>query len=346
MTKQWAWPNDQVALQIARPLGAFLLTLLVLLVVRHFVIQWLYRRSPGEGTFRHIALETLRLPSVLWCVAAAVKFGLQMSIIPDKYNARATTAIFAFLIISISMVLSSAAVRALTSHGRRRGVALALSGMATTLIRVFVFTLGLTAVLRLYQVNIAPLLAALGVGGLAVALALQDTLANFFAGVHILIEEPIALGSTIKLSTGEEGIVTDIGWRTTRLRNGNSNMVVIPNTKITSGILINYSLPDPRVGTDVAVIVGYDADIDQVRRIALEETRACAGVLETPEPGVFFNPGMLSTHLQFTASFHVADFNQRLPVQSDVRLRIYRRLRQESVPLPHPCYEPKILAAE
>jgi small-conductance mechanosensitive channel len=123
-------------------------------------------------------------------------------------------------------------------------------------------------------------------------------------------------------------------------------MVVIPNTKITSGILINYSLPDARVGTDIAVMVGYDADTDQVRGIALEETRACEGVLETPEPSVFFNPGVLSTHLQFTVSFHVADFNQRLPVQSEVRLRIYRRLKQESVPLPRPCYEPKIVAAD
>ncbi len=346
MAKQGAWPSHEVLLQVARPLAAFLLTLLVLLLVRHFLIRWMYRRSRGEGSAGYIALETLRLPSVLWCVAAAVKFGLEMSIIPAKYNARASTAILAFLIVSISMVVASASVRALTAHGRRRGIALALSGMASTLIRVFVFTLGLTALLRLYQVNIAPLLAALGVGGLAVALALQDTLANFFAGIHILIEEPIALGATIRLSTGEEGVVTDIGWRTTRLRNGNSNVVVIPNTKITSGILVNYNLPDPRVTTDVAVMVGYDADLNQVRRIALDQTRACDGVLETPQPAVFFNPGPLTTHLQFTVVFSVADFSQRDPVKSEVRLRIYRRLREEAVPLPVPFYEAKLLATE
>src|ERR1700730_9241296 len=346
MAKQGAWPSHEVVLQVARPLAAFLLTLLVLLLVRHFLINWLYRRSRGEGTAGYIALETLRLPSILWCVAAAVKFGLEMSIIPVEYNARASTAILAFLIVSISMVVASASVRALTAHGRRRGIALALSGMASTLIRVFVFTLGLTALLRLYQVNIAPLLAALGVGGLAVALALQDTLANFFAGVHILIEEPIALGAAIRLSTGEEGVVTDIGWRTTRVRNGNSNIVVIPNTKITSGILVNYNLPDPRVTTDLAVMVGYDADLDQVRRIALDQTRACDGVLETPQPAVFFNPGSLATHLQFTVVFSVPDFSQRDPVKSEVRVRIYRRFRQEGVPLPVLFYEAKVLATE
>jgi small-conductance mechanosensitive channel len=346
MAKQRAWPSDDVFLQIAKPLAAFLLTFLALLLVRHFLIKWLYRRTRGAGTAGYIALETLRLPSVLWCIAAAVKFGLEMSIVPAKYNARASTAILAFLIVSISMVVASASVRALTAYGRRRSIALALSGMASTLIRVLVFTLGLTVLLRLYQVNIAPLLAALGVGGLAVALALQDTLANFFAGIHILIEEPIALGASIRLSTGEEGVVTDIGWRTTRLRNGNSNVVVIPNTKITSGILINYNLPDPRVATEVAVMVGYDADLDQVSRIALDEARASQGVLETPEPAVLFNPGLLATHLQFTVSFSVADFSQRGSVQSEVRLRIYRRLRKEAVPLPVPLYEAKMLATE
>jgi len=346
MSKQAGWPSHEVLLQVARPLAAFLLTLLVLLLVRHFSFKWMYRRSRGEGTAGHIALDTLRLPSVLWCIAAAVKFGMEMSIIPGKYNARASTAILAFLIVSISMVVASASVRALTAQGRRRGFALALSGMASTLIRVFVFTLGLTALLRLYQVNIAPLLAALGVGGLAVALALQDTLANFFAGIHILIEEPIALGAAIRLSTGEEGVVTDIGWRTTRLRNGDGNVVVIPNTKITSGTLVNYNLPDPRVAADVAVMIGYDADLDQVRRIAIDQTRACEGVLDTPEPVVFFNPGLLATHLQFTVVFSVANFNQRGSVQSDVRLRIFRRLREEGVPLPLHLYEAKMLATE
>jgi small-conductance mechanosensitive channel len=96
----------------------------------------------------------------------------------------------------------------------------------------------------------------------------------------------------------------------------------------------------------VAVMVGYDADLDQVRRIALDETRACEGVLETPQPAVFFNPGLLATHLQFTVVFTVADLNQKGNVQSEVRLRIHRRMRTEAVPLPAHLYEAKMLAAE
>jgi small-conductance mechanosensitive channel len=97
---------------------------------------------------------------------------------------------------------------------------------------------------------------------------------------------------------------------------------------------------------DVAVMVGYEADVDQVRRIALDEARACNGVLAAPAPQVFFAPGVTPTHLQFTLVFSVAEFGQRGPVQSEVRLRIYRRMRAEGVPLPEPSPNMKILATD
>src|SRR5690349_1772714 len=142
MSKLWSWPSDEVALQIARPLAAFILTLVLLLFARHVLIQWLYRRWRGKDGLGFITLETLRFPSVLWCIAAAVQIGLEMSIIPDKYVGRASNAIVAFLIVSLSMALASASVRALTIHGRRRGIALAVSGLAKTLIRVLILTCG------------------------------------------------------------------------------------------------------------------------------------------------------------------------------------------------------------
>ncbi|MEO7653943.1 MAG: mechanosensitive ion channel family protein [Bryobacteraceae bacterium] len=334
MTQQWTWATEARIMQVVEPVGAFLIALLGLLLLRHVALRWLYGLAPADS-LRRVVLDTLRVPAVLWCIAAAVQIALRMSIVPARYIDRAATSIVAFLIVSLSMVLASASVRTLTLHGRRRGIALALSGLSRTLIRVVIFLMGAIALLRLYNVNITPLLTALGVGGLAVALALQDTLANFFAGIHILIEEPVAVGNIIRLTENEEGVVTDIGWRTTRLRTGRNNIVVIPNTKITSGILTNYSLGELRVGVEVPVMVAHEADPDEVSRMVLEEVLAADGVLAVPEPTVFFTPGMLLTHLQLVAAFSVSDVARQGPVGADVRLRIHRRLRKEGVPLPH-----------
>jgi small-conductance mechanosensitive channel len=83
-------------------------------------------------------------------------------------------------------------------------------------------------------------------------------------------------------------------------------------------------------------MVGFDANLDQVSQIAIEETRASTGVLATPEPKIYFNPGVLPSHLQFSLVFAVSEFTRRAPVMSEVRMRIYRRLRAEGVPLPSP----------
>jgi small-conductance mechanosensitive channel len=334
MTQQWTWPWETRVMQVAQPLAAFLIALLAILLLRHFTLGTLYRRLP-QDSLRRVMVDTVRFPSLLWGIAAAVQIALEMSIVPDRYVGRAATAIIAFVIVSFSMVLASALVRTLALHGRRKGIALALSGLSRTLIRVAIFSLGAIALLRLYNVNVTPLLTALGVGGLAVALALQDTLANFFAGIHILIEEPIAVGNAIRLSDNEEGVVTDIGWRTTRLRTGKNNIVVIPNTKITSGILTNFSVPEMRIGVEIPVMIAHEADAELVSQMALQEIQSADGVLGIPEPKVFFNPGVLVTHTQLTAVFSVADFTRQGPVASDVRLRIYRRLRVEGVPLPY-----------
>ena len=115
---------------------------------------------------------------------------------------------------------------------------LAMAGLTRTLTRFAVLATGLLVLLAYLNISITPMLTALGIGGLAVALALQDTLANFFAGLHILVERPIFVGDYIRLESGQEGVVTDIGWRTTRIRTLSANMVVVPNTKITSGTLL------------------------------------------------------------------------------------------------------------
>jgi len=120
-------------------------------------------------------------------------------------------------------------------------------------------------------VEITTLIAAMGIGGLAIALALQDTLSEFFAGAHIILDRPINIGDYIELDSGDKGTVVDIGWRSTRVRNYQNNMVVIPNSKLASSKIINYFSPKEEVGFTVDGGVGYGEDLERVEKVALEE---------------------------------------------------------------------------
>ena len=320
--------------QAARPALVFLVALAALLAVRRLLLAWLYRHTGGAYAPAHVALDAIRVPSVLWCLAGSLHLALQMSVVPGTYVGRAASVIIIFLVLSASLAAGSISVRLLELWGRRTGIPFATSGLARTLSRVVVYATGFLILLWIFGKSITPLLTALGVGGLALALAVQDTLANFFAGMHILLEEPISVGHAIRLSETEEGVVTDIGWRTTRLRTGRNNIIVIPNTKITSGILTNFHLPDPRVVAELTLVIAHDADPDRAMQIALEEVAAVSAALAVPAPKAVFSPGVLPAYTQFALLFSVADFSQQGPALSEARLRILRRYRKESIPLP------------
>lgn len=319
--------------RIAQPAVIFLIALAATLLVRRLLIGWI-RRSAQPHSFASVFLATIRFPSLLWCLAAAIDISLHFVDLTPRQLRWASDAIVIFVIISLSLAAASIAVRMIAVYGERQGMPLAVAGLTRTLTRVLVLAVGLMTLLAYLKISITPMLTALGVGGLAVALALQDTLANFFAGLHILVERPIFVGDYIRLESGQEGVVTDIGWRTTRVRTLGGNMVVVPNTKITSGTLLNYSLPDPGAVVDAPIVVGHEADPDQVAAIAREEAREVEGVAKDFVPVVLCDPGVLPTHLQLKLLVRVEDQTQRGRIMSEIRLRLLRRFRRQGIPLP------------
>ena len=133
--------------------------------------------------------------------------------------------------------------------------------------------LGLLVILNGLGLSITPMLTALGVGGLAIALALQDTLANLFAGFYLTVAKQIRIGNYIRLSSGEEGYLVDIDWRASRLRQLSNNTVLIPNAKLSQSIVTNYHLPEQELAVVIEASVDYGSDLDKVERITVEVGR-------------------------------------------------------------------------
>jgi small-conductance mechanosensitive channel len=194
--------------------------------------------------------------------------------------------------------------------------------------------------LNFVGISITPIITALGVGGLAMALALQDTLSNLFAGIHILAEHTIRVGDFIRLETGQEGYVEDISWRTTRIRLPSNNMVIVPNSKLSQSVVTNYFLPERRTTIQIPVSVSYDADPDLVERVLLEEAARSAadvpGMLNDPGPSVLFTPGFGASSLDFTLVCSVTDVNAQQLVQHALRKSIFKRFKREGIAIPYP----------
>jgi small-conductance mechanosensitive channel len=144
------------------------------------------------------------------------------------------------------------------------------SSILVNVARIIALSIGFIILLNALGISITPILTALGVGGLAVALALQDTLSNLFAGLQILASRKFSISDIIKLDTGEEGIVEDITWRNTSLRTFRNTLILIPNSKVSNAILTNYDKPTSDFLIAIDCLISYDANLELAEKIALE----------------------------------------------------------------------------
>ena len=173
-------------------------------------------------------------------------------------------------VLSASLALASIASRLLSVYGRRLAPALPVSSLTQNIVWGLVVGLGLLVVLSGLGISITPMLTALGVGGLAVALALQEPLSNFFAGLFLALAGQIRVGDYVSLDSGQEGYVSDFGWRSTRLRMLSNNLVVVPNAKLAQALVVNHHLPSSDMAVLVEVGVDYASDLEHVERVVSE----------------------------------------------------------------------------
>jgi len=327
--------------QIASSLAVFAVAVGVALLVRRLLLSVLHRwAAKTDTTIDDILLSVVRGPSIFWAIALGLYVGIGTSVLPPRIIQVSFSVLHALVILSFTFVAANVASHALRFAAERAELPFASTGLTQVVIKGFVITLGFLILLGTLGVSIAPILTALGVGGLAVALALQDTLSNLFAGIHILMEKSIRVGDFIRLESGEEGYVTDIGWRTTRIRLLPNNLVIIPNNKLAQARIINYNLPDKSLALLIPISVGYESDLDVVQRILLEEARngigQIPGLLAQLAPIVRFIPGFGQSSLDLTLVVHVREFADQMLVQHELRLRILKRFRADGVEIPFP----------
>jgi len=309
--------------------------------VRGVLLRQLTRRMrKREGGSLDLLHRAFRLPSLLWSVVLGLYGGTEVATLPSRVTGRLELVLHVLIIVSVTITAANLLAAVVARFGERRTLAVGVTGLARTAVRALVWTVGLLILLDDLGVAITPILTALGVGGLAVALALQDTLSNLFAGIHILADRPIRVGDYVKLDSGIAGFVEDIGWRSTRIRLLSNNLTIVPNATIAKSAITNYFLPEPRMSLEVRVDVSYATDPDRVEKVLVEEaTRAAIdvpGLLTDPAPFVRFIPGFGESALQFTLICTVATYVDQYLAQHELRKRIIRRLRAEGIEIPFP----------
>ncbi len=311
-----------------------------LFIVRGIIMHFLKKWNTGSGpAIRGEVLQSLRTPSVFWCIAIGLYIAIELSELPRKYVVVVDQAIYILTIFSVTVAIANLVVRAFENYARRSDINVPATGIILGVFKATIIIAGVLVILNYLGISIAPLLTALGVGGLAVALALKDTLSNLFAGLHIIASRQMRPGDYVKLNSGEEGVVTDITWRSTAITSTANNIIIIPNAHVASAIITNYELPDRQMSLSVQITAPHSVNLDMIEAITCDAARAVvrdtSGAVSDVEPSVRFHT-FGETGIGFSVNVTIRDSASLYTVRHNLIKALHKRYAKEGISMALP----------
>lgn len=292
-----------------------------------------------ESTWKYVLIRSMQGVPIFFSFIVGLYWAIDAVEISPTVTKLLSYLLFTSNVFSITRVLARTVDGVVTMYFERSGKNLPKTTLLNSILVGVIYAMGLLVILQYYGISIAPILTAAGVGGMAVALALQETLANIFAGLHLILSKQLRIGDYIRLGTGEEGRVTDITWRfTTIIPLGASSTIVIPNKTIAGANISNFSLPTQNINVSVPVGVAYDSDLAAVERISIETAKeVLARVDNNPnaEPLVRYTD-FGDSSINFNIILPSSMFDNQGIIKHEFIKALTDRYRTEGIDIPFP----------
>lgn len=292
-----------------------------------------------ESTWKYVLVRSMQGVPIFFSFIIGLYWAIDAVEISPTLTKLLSYLLFTSNVFSITRVLARTVDGVVTMYFERSDKNLPKTTLLNNILIGVIYAMGLLVILQYYGISIAPILTAAGVGGMAVALALQEMLANIFSGLHLILSKQLRIGDYIRLSSGEEGRVTDITWRfTTIISLGASSTIVIPNKTIAGANITNFSLPTQNINVSVPVGVAYDSDLAMVERVTIETAKE---VLARVDDNPNANPLVLYTDfgdssINFNVILPSRIFDHQGKIKHEFIKALTERYRAEGIDIPYP----------
>ena len=243
------------------------------------------------------------------------------------------------LIGSITLAVGKLAVSLFNLWAKDQEKGFPSTTMFTNFVRIAIYVIGVLIILDSLNISIAPMITALGVGGLAVSLALKDTLSDVFAGLHILLSKKVQVGDFVQIDTGDMGYVQNISWRNTTIMERTNNIIHIPNTRLSSAIIKNFDSGDPSFSIKIPVGVGYGSDLEKVEKVTQEVIDEIQNSLE--ETNKNYQPAMRfqnfgESSINLMVYFRGNRYGDQNPIINSFIKLLHKKYAEAGIEIPFP----------
>ena len=307
----------------------------------HKIIMPLFARLAAKTSIKSddLIIKTIRKWVIPWFLALGLFLGLRRIELDNSFYYWLENGLMIFYILSVTLIIARVVSGLIRIKAADSDAVIPSSSIISNIIIIIMYCIGLLIILQSQGISITPVLTALGVGGLAVALALQPTLSNLFAGLQIISSGNFNKGNFIKLASGEDGFIEDITWRSTTIKAMSDHIIIVPNSKLADMIVTNYNLPQTELSFSVEISVSYDSDLNHVEDVTKEVIKETliemeAGIKDFEPVISFYSFGDGRTNLK--AILRVTDYAAQFDVKSRFIKKLHERYNKEGINIPNP----------
>lgn len=331
---------------IANDFARAILVLLVLLAVLRIGLGFLLKivlkfASRTKTDLDDILLKRSSGPLTVIAFLFAFKIALAELALSEAMEMNVSRIISSVVIVAIGylvfVLIDIALLRALKKFSARTKSQLddTISHLVSGVLKFLLIVLTLLYILDVWGIEVVPVLGALGIAGLAVALALQPVLSNIFSGIAMILDKSVRKNDLVYLDAQTKGKVEKVGLRSTKIRTFDNELVIVPNSKLADSTIQNVTLPEPKSRAVILFSVAYGSDVEKVKKVVMKELRGLKYVEKEPEPMVRFIE-MADSSLNFKAYFYVDSFENRFASIDEANTKIYNALNRAGISIPFP----------
>ncbi len=259
--------------------------------------------------------------------------------LPELYNLWIMRVFFVFFILIFSAIFSKIITISIARWFKVQKKFEKMPQLISKIINIAIYLIASLIILSHFNIEITPLIATLGLGGLAIGLALQDTLSNLFAGLHIISDKFINVNDFIELEEGVSGYVEDVGWRSTKIKTITNNIIVVPNSKLAKTTLTNYSLIKKELGVLVECGVSYNSNLEKVEKVTIDVAKKIqkktSGAVKDYKPFIRYNE-FGDSNINFTVYLQAEEYFKRFIIKHEFIKELKARYDKEKIEISWP----------
>ena len=321
----------------------------LLIIIGAVFLGWLFKKFihgylqklTKRTTFKmdDLLLESVARQIIIWLGLTAIFYVTKTTEFLQPYSANIIKIVVLAFIVTITFAISKFLIGMIDVWSATQARSLPSTKIFVNLVRSIILVIGFLVALDFIGVSITPMLTALGVGGLAISLALKDTLSDVFAGLHILLSKKVKTGDFIELESGQTGNITNITWRNTTILERTNNVFNVPNSRLSNAIIKNFDAVDKTFSARVPIGVAYESDLDHVEKVTIEVAKKVVAKIEGHDPQ--FIPFIRysdfgESSINFKVFFKVIDFGAQYPIIHNFIKQILVRYNKEVINIPFP----------